>query len=299
MEHSRLDWKARLLPLVALLIAGSPALAHGPSAGDGDPDDDKRIVFGNMIRLKDCPEVKVLGTGGARVLSLSPRTFLGVETSSLTPELREHFGVPADAGVMLSKIVADSAAEAAGLAVGDIVTRVDGEAISSAGSLGRAVRGKDGGDTVEIEYWRDGQKRHTTATLTEHERCSIDIGDPLRAIPLESLSGLGELGIEIGDEALESTLETLRQTFDGYNWDFKFEGLSDSEMERIEERMERVQERLDRLEDRLEEKFGRDVERTERKLERDREKTERDRERTERDQERTERDRDGGEDDPI
>ncbi len=292
MKHP--DWKRSILPLLILLLAGGPAFA----LGDEDSDDES-IVIRDIVRLKDCPEVKVLGAGGARVLSLSPRAFLGVETSSLTPELREHFGVPADAGVMLSKIIADSAAEAAGLAVGDIVTRVDGETISSAGSLGRAIRAKSGGDAVDVEYWRDGAKYHATATLTERERCSIDIGDPLRAIPLESLPRLGELGIEIGGEALENTLEALRERFEGQEWDFQFKGLSDEQLERIEERMERVQERMERLEERLEREFGRELERTERELEReerDREREARERERQERDRER-ERERDG--DEPI
>ena len=288
MKH--FDWKTCMLLLVVLLIA-NPALALGPGSGDEDSGDDERIVIGERIQLKDCPEVKVLGAGGARVLSLSRRAFLGVETSSLTPELREHFGVPAEAGVMLSKILTDSAAETAGLAVGDIVTRVDGEEISSAGGLGRAVRSKDGGDVVEIEYWRDGERYHTTATLTEREGCSIDIGDPLRAIPFENLPQLGEFGLEIGGEIFENTLETLRETFADRDWDFQFEGLSESQLERVEERMEHVQERLERLEERLEREFGRELERAERDAERAREQAERELERAERERDRAERER--------
>lgn len=291
-----IDMKHAFLPL-ALLLIGAPALAIGPAAGDSDSDSDQRIVINKAIRLKDCPDVKVLGAGGTRVISLLPRTFLGVETSNLTPELREHFGVPTAAGVMLSKIVEDSPAGAAGLAVGDIVTRVDGEEIISASRLGRAVRQKDGGDAVEIEYWRDGEVYNTSATLTERERCSVDIGDSLRAISLEDLPEIGALGLEIGGEALENSLETLRQAFAGQDWDLKFEGLSEIEVEHIEERMEHVQERLERLEERLERDFGREVERAEREIERTRARSERDRERSERDRARSERDRERSEDD--
>ena len=281
------------LVLLAILLIGSPVLAAGPGAGDADSDtdSDERIVFSNAFQLRDCPEVKVLGGGGSRVISFSPRTFLGVEASNLTPELREHFGVSADAGVMLSKIVSDSAAEVAGLAVGDIVTRVDGDEISSPGRLGRAVRRKEGGETVEIEYWRDGAMYQTTATLKERERCSVDIGDSLRAISIEDLPELGELGIEIGGEAMETALETLRHTFEGQDWNFEFEGLSEGEMERLEERMEHVQERMERLEERLEREFGRKFERAEREVERAREHSERELGRAERERVRAERER--------
>ena len=279
MNHT-IDWKRAAPCWLAALAIAVPALAAGPgSAGDSDSDED-RILFGSAIRLEDCPRVRVLGTGGARVISLSPRTFLGVEATHLTPELRAHFGVPGDAGVMLSKIVEGSAAEAAGLAVGDIVTRVDDDEISSVGRLGLTVRRKDGGDVVEIEYWRDGERHRATATLQEKERCTVDIGDTLRAIKIEDLPDLGELGVEIGGEELESALKSLNMSF-GPLLDIEkhFKGLDEIDLQRIEERMERVQERLERLEQRLEREYGREVERTERELERSRSRAERDRER--------------------
>ncbi len=128
-------WKTILPAALALAVTGTAAHA-------GDPGEDKRVIDEERVvmRLRDCPQVKVLGSGHAQMLSLSPHGFLGVEASSLTPELRSHFGAPEDAGVILSRVLADSAAQAAGLAVGDVVTRVDGEEITSANGLGRVVR---------------------------------------------------------------------------------------------------------------------------------------------------------------
>ena len=279
-----------LPPILALVTAvlalGAPALALGPGAGDSDSDSDQHVVVHRAVHVAECPDVKIFGAGGARVLSLSSRPFLGVEASNLTPELREHFGVPGDAGVMLSKIVDDSAAEAAGLAVGDIVTRVDGDEVTSSGRLGRAVREKEGGDAVEIEYWRDGEKYRTTATLKEREGCAVDIGDTLRAIRIEDLPAIGTLGIEIDGEALGATLEALGESLANQDWDAYLQGLEEIELEHIEERMERVQERLERLEERLERDYGRELERAERELERARERAERGRQRAVREQER-------------
>ena len=131
----------RSLTLAALSILATLMLAAAAFAGppESDSDSEESIILRDAIRLEDCPDLQVLGTGpGLRMVSLSPRAFLGVEASEMTPELRAHFGAPEDAGVMLSKIVDDSAAQVAGLAVGDIVTRVDADEIASVGGLGRA-----------------------------------------------------------------------------------------------------------------------------------------------------------------
>ncbi len=299
MTHEHRYRIATVFSILALLMLG-PAVFAGSS--DSDSDSEESIILRNAIRLEDCPDVQVAGAGpGVRMVSLSPRAFLGVEASNMTPELRAHFGAPEDAGVMLSKIVDDSAAQAAGLAVGDVVTRVDAGEIASVSGLGRAVRGKEGGDAVEIEYWRDGEMERVTATLKARERCSFDIGDSLRAIEIGELPELGKLGFEIGGEALETALEALRDQ----DWEQHFEGLKEIDLELIEERMERVQERLERLEERLERDYGRELERAEREPERARGQAERDRERAERERERAERERDrererqGGETDGL
>ena len=94
---------------------------------------------------------------------------LGVALSELTPELRTHFGVPDDLGVMISQVLEDSPALVAGIEVGDIITAVDGEDISSPDELAREIRSREGGDTVVLNAWRDGQLLKINATLEETE----------------------------------------------------------------------------------------------------------------------------------
>ena len=96
--------------------------------------------------------------------------YLGVQLSELTPELRLHFGVGEDEGVMVSKIMEDSPALRAGLEVGDIITAVDGKTVSSTFGLGRAIRGKEDGESVLLEVWRDGAVQNLTAAVEERER---------------------------------------------------------------------------------------------------------------------------------
>ncbi len=96
-------------------------------------------------------------------------TFLGIELTALTPELRSHFGVPGEVGVMVSRVTEDGPAEAAGIEVGDIVTAVDDVEVSSSRSLARAIRSREAGDTVVVEIWRDGGLLHRTAALAERK----------------------------------------------------------------------------------------------------------------------------------
>ena len=218
------------LSILGLFLLTTPALA----------DDETKVVV-----RKHCPEIRIGDGEAVQFLGYSNRGFLGVELTNLTPELREHFGVPENQGVMVSRVVKGSAAEDAGLAVGDIITGVDGQEIGSAGSLGRAIRNRDGGETVEVEYWRDGEAQQTSATLAEHERCALDVSQYLEGI---DFGEIGNLGIQISEEVMEGLAEAL----EGQDWEEHLQRFEDIDMEKFEERMELLQERLERLETELE-----------------------------------------------
>ncbi len=95
--------------------------------------------------------------------------FLGVGLTDLTPELRAHFGVPEGIGVMVSKIVDDTPAQRAGLQVGDIITLVDGDEIASGRALAHAIGGREDGETVTLEVWRDGKVQQISTAIEERE----------------------------------------------------------------------------------------------------------------------------------
>ena len=132
---------------------------------DGDGEE------GNSIRRRIHRVMQRAAEGGRDLhLAHGGGAFLGVQLSDLTAELRTHFGVPDDAGVMVGKVVDGSPAFRAGVEVGDIVSAVDGVAVDSASSLARAIRGHGDGDTVVLEVWRDGQVQKISAALEERER---------------------------------------------------------------------------------------------------------------------------------
>lgn len=144
------------------------------------------------------------GDGGAR-------GYLGVGIVQLTPELRAHFGAPADRGVMVSKIVDDSPAATAGIAVGDILLSVDDEAIDGEWDLIREIGRHGDGETVSIEVQRDGTPFSVTAALEERDRQVVDLMPLFQPEELEkNLEKLHELRVEIPEipnvEAMEKVI---------------------------------------------------------------------------------------------
>ena len=100
----------------------------------------------------------------SRFLFYSGRPRLGVQLTETTPELREHLGGSADAGVLVSKVIKGTAAADAGIEVGDLIVDVDGDEISSTNDLRRALAERDG-EVFDIEVIRDGRSMRLSVTL--------------------------------------------------------------------------------------------------------------------------------------
>lgn len=103
------------------------------------------------------------------------RGYLGVGLLDLTPELRTHFGVPDDAGVMVSKVESGSPAEKSGIKVGDILTGLDGKPVVTSFDLRQRVRGAEEGTQSTLEVWRQGKVQTLSATLEKRERQEYDL----------------------------------------------------------------------------------------------------------------------------
>ena len=192
------------------------------------------------------------------------RGFLGVQLMSLTPELRAHFGLAEDVGVMVAKVEANSAAEQAGVQVGDILTEVDGETVDSSRKLARYVRGKEEGDTVNLGLWKDGGAETVFVTITERERSVLSLGGP--GSPLHGakvLNGPHEKFSFTWDgndfsideevtEALGNAMEGLEEHFGSEEWQERLEHIKSMDWSGVQKRMEELESRLKALEKELE-----------------------------------------------
>jgi S1-C subfamily serine protease len=89
---------------------------------------------------------------------LGATAFLGVEVASQSQQ--------ASSGVMIAGAASGTPADTAGLAAGDTITAVAGQAVSSGTSIQQVLEGYHPGDKVSIS-WTDttGQSHTTTVTL--------------------------------------------------------------------------------------------------------------------------------------
>ncbi len=76
-------------------------------------------------------------------------------------------GEPVEDGIPLIEIVEGSPAAEAGLQVDDVITAVNGQAVSTAQEVQRLIRGMDAGDDVTITVVRGGETLEIGATLAE------------------------------------------------------------------------------------------------------------------------------------
>jgi serine protease Do len=136
------------------------------------------------------------------------RGTLGVHAQTITPLIAAGVGLPVDSGVVLGDVYPGGPAGAAGLEAGDVVLTLDGKPMENARQLDVNVYRRRVGDTVEIEYLRNGVRRRTTAAVAERD------GDPERFADLVDpeenlLPRIGILGIEV-TAAIRAWLPRLR-----------------------------------------------------------------------------------------
>ena len=86
---------------------------------------------------------------------VSSRT-LGVEIMPLTPELAKAFNIKEGAGLMISKVYEDTAAEKAGLRPADIIVKAGSKAVKKNVDLRRALKGLKDKEPIVLAVYRKG-----------------------------------------------------------------------------------------------------------------------------------------------
>jgi serine protease Do len=93
------------------------------------------------------------------------RGYLGVEIQRVGPDMAEALGLKKAAGAIVDKTMPGTPAEGAGLKPGDVITKVNGEAVKDAGDLTRRIGLMKPGDKIELTYLRDGTEKTAAITL--------------------------------------------------------------------------------------------------------------------------------------
>lgn len=92
------------------------------------------------------------------------RGWIGVEPNELSPELAQTFGVHATQGVIITGVLHDGPAAAAGILPGDVVERVQGKPIGSVPQLLSSVAALKPGVAADFQVQRGEQQLQLSVT---------------------------------------------------------------------------------------------------------------------------------------
>jgi aminopeptidase YwaD len=135
---------------------------------------------GDYHRPSDTAD-KIDASGMARIAGVAARVATALAGGprpvyvKITPSQRRRpagalLGIVADPGagadgVRIAAVMADSAAERAGIAQGDVIYRFEGAPVETFETLRRLIRARRPGDRVEFDYARGGEARHGSVVL--------------------------------------------------------------------------------------------------------------------------------------
>jgi len=167
----------------------------------------------------------------------SGRGRLGVNATDMTEELRDYFGAPKDAGVLVQRVEPGTPAAKAGLKVGDVITRVGGEAVESSSDVSRALSDKKSGELVPVTVVRGRRTLQLQAKLDSD--APTDSGMDFDF----SFEGFGDLfkGMSPG---------ASKKFFKQWQWKWPNDGKDDApaDPDRFEKRMKELERRFQEME---------------------------------------------------
>ena len=114
------------------------------------------------------PLIDEIKAGGGTIRA--DQAFLGVSmvaVEDLLDATRSQYGVSADRGVFVTELVPNSAAEQAGLELGDVILEVDGQPVRTPSDVATIIRSLNPGDTITLRVDRAGETQDIDAVLTQ------------------------------------------------------------------------------------------------------------------------------------
>ena len=149
-----------LINLRGELIGINTAIFSGTGGNIG-------IGFAIPVNMARSVMSQIISFGGVR------RGLLGVNIGPVTPDVAETYDLEDTSGAFVTEVSSGSAAEAAGIVIGDVIVSVDGETMDGPGTLRNTIGLLRPGDTVTVGYIREGELNTTTATLGERPTAGL------------------------------------------------------------------------------------------------------------------------------
>jgi len=130
------------------------------------------------------------------------RGLLGVGIQTIDAEMAKALDTNVESGALITNIVPDSAAEEAGLEVGDIIVEVNKEKVAGASDLRNKIGLLRSGDQVDLKYVRNKKTRSTKALLGQalgRQLTGADIHPGLDGAVFASSSTTSDEGVEVAE----------------------------------------------------------------------------------------------------
>lgn len=96
--------------------------------------------------------------------------YIGVTGQTVDSDLAKQLDLPVETGAIIVEVVNGSPADAAGIKKGDVVVKFDGQTVKTIDDLIAAIRARQVGDKVTLEYVRGSDRKQATLTLADKPR---------------------------------------------------------------------------------------------------------------------------------
>jgi len=108
---------------------------------------------------------------------------LGIEIQDLRPALVKAYNLPDGHGALISAVISNSPAEAAGIQEGDVITRVNGVVVTNSSNLKSMIGNLRMGSRVNMEYFRDGLFKKCVAEVGQIDSRAFSVKQAKKVTP--------------------------------------------------------------------------------------------------------------------
>jgi len=125
---------------------------------------------------------------------------LGIMGTELNSELAKAMKVDAQRGAFVSQVMANSSAAKAGIKAGDVITTINGKAISSFAALRAEVGSMPVGSKITLGLLRDGKPVSVNLELQQSSQTQVDsasIFTGIEGAEMSNRSGKDQKGIQV------------------------------------------------------------------------------------------------------
>ncbi len=143
------------------------------------------LSFAIPIELATKVKDQIVATGQAS------HARLGVAIQEVNQTFADSFKLDKPEGALVSNVDKDGPADKAGLKSGDVILKVNGQAIVASADLPALIGAAAPGDKVSIEVWRQGKREEFTARLGDASAKAEKVANADQA------TGKGKLGLAL------------------------------------------------------------------------------------------------------